>query len=1003
MTREEPIHERKFVPVMLPWIVAAAAFLAYALTLNHWISLSSVEKVARMTGLAWQPELSGPLYWLVTYPVQLLPAAQVPLVLNLLSAVFAALALALLARSVALLPHDRTQDQRIREKSAFAVLTVRHAWLPPAVAVLVCGLQLTFWEHATTASASMFDLLIFAYVIRCLLEFRLDGRASWLFRASFTYAASMTSNWAMIGFFPVFLAALLWIKGLSFFNMRFLVGMFLWGLAGLCFYLLMPLVNLAGPYRDDIGFWQAVRFNLVSQKTALAVVLSRPMLLQAERPWWVLGLASLLPLLAMGIRWPSFSGDVSRLGKSISNSTFHLFHGGLLLYCLWITLDPPVSPRNFDVFGLSMLPLYYLGALAIGYFIGYFLLVFGVKASSRVRPIPDPQWLKLVKQASLIAVWALAVLVPALLVYRNLPQVAASNGRLVRDYADLLRRSLPQEGGLVLSDDANRMWLVQSDALRRGEEKKFVFLNTGGSPSALQYPQYHRYLKERHGARWPVSAPTNSEKFEPIQLMGMLYAASETNRLTYLHPSFGYYFEVFYPTARGMTYHLNRFPTNSLLPPAPGADDIRFNQEFWTGIRDAELTAVRRSLEPSRGKPRVIENLLTRLKVPRRPNQTGFILAQFYSRSLTYWGVELQRAGLLKEAESALNLSLDLNPANLIARMDLECNKHLQSGAKPVPPVAGAIQADLKAQPLDQLITVFGPLDDPWACFEQGKVFFNNGNRRQAARQFARAAELDPQNLVARLTLARLHVVGGSPDSSLEVLGKIRADSKQLGLGPTNELDLVSVEASAYLAKSDVASAVRAIDKSLQSYPEDQGIWAVASQVFTSFGYYSNSLEYVEKRLRQNPQNPVLLLDKGYVLLQLAMQQQEQSQTNLAEASLAQAILPLTRVIALEREKNTDVYQNALFNRAVAHHRGGRYAEARADLLELLKGNPDSAQLHYSLGELSERLNDKEAAVRHYQLYLQNAPTNAPDPFNVSERLKTLEGAQATKSPGKPG
>ena len=120
------------------------------------------------------------------------------------------------------------------------------------LAALVCGLQLTFWENATAArrqasagsgSNEMFDLLLFAYVVRCLLEFRVDERESWLTRAAFVYGAAMTNNWAMIGFFPLFLAALVWFKGLSFFNLRFLGRVALCGLAGLSLYLLLPLAQ----------------------------------------------------------------------------------------------------------------------------------------------------------------------------------------------------------------------------------------------------------------------------------------------------------------------------------------------------------------------------------------------------------------------------------------------------------------------------------------------------------------------------------------------------------------------------------------------------------------------------------------------------------------------------------------------------------------------------------------------------------------------------------------
>src|SRR6266705_2454261 len=111
----------------LPWILAAAAFGLYVLTLNPWVSLSNLLQVARTSGWTWQEELSGPLYWLVTYPLRWLPARLVPVAVNLFSTLCAVLVLALLARSVMLLPHDRTLEQRQKEKSEFSLLSIRWA------------------------------------------------------------------------------------------------------------------------------------------------------------------------------------------------------------------------------------------------------------------------------------------------------------------------------------------------------------------------------------------------------------------------------------------------------------------------------------------------------------------------------------------------------------------------------------------------------------------------------------------------------------------------------------------------------------------------------------------------------------------------------------------------------------------------------------------------------------------------------------------------------------
>src|SRR4051812_39120960 len=234
--------DRRYVRTILPWALAAIAFVFYLATLNRWISFGNLSEVAKVTGYAWQPELYGPLSWLVTRPFKLLPASMVPVALNAFAAVCATLILALLARSIALWPQDRTHSQRERELGPFSLLSIPQAWLPPTLGVLACGLQLTFWEYATAANTvtapfgagiEMLDLLLFAYVIRCLLEFRIDPRESWLVRAAVVFGIAMTSNWAMIGFFPLFVLALIWLQGLNFFNIRFLVRMFLATLAGL--------------------------------------------------------------------------------------------------------------------------------------------------------------------------------------------------------------------------------------------------------------------------------------------------------------------------------------------------------------------------------------------------------------------------------------------------------------------------------------------------------------------------------------------------------------------------------------------------------------------------------------------------------------------------------------------------------------------------------------------------------------------------------------------------
>src|SRR4051812_5152289 len=118
MTNEtENTQQRSFVVSWLPWLLAAGMLAIYLLTLNSWLSPNSLQQVAEAGGWNWQPKIFGPLNYLITYPFRWLPARLLPVGLNIFSAVCAALTLFMLARSVALLPHDRTHEQRQREQN----------------------------------------------------------------------------------------------------------------------------------------------------------------------------------------------------------------------------------------------------------------------------------------------------------------------------------------------------------------------------------------------------------------------------------------------------------------------------------------------------------------------------------------------------------------------------------------------------------------------------------------------------------------------------------------------------------------------------------------------------------------------------------------------------------------------------------------------------------------------------------------------------------------------
>jgi len=962
---ESDIRQPWQLTAFLPWIIAVVALIVYLATLNHWICPNNLLSVAKVSGWTWQPELYGPLYWLVTYPFRWLPVTLIPLGLNLLATVCAVLTVALLARSVALLPHDRTHQQRLRETSDFSLLTIRARWLPPVMAGVVCGLQLTFWENATAASSEMLDLLLFAYVIRNVLEYRIDERESWLLRAAFVYGLAIPGNWAMIGFFPLFIVALVWIKGLSFFDLRFLGTMAVCGLFGLLLYLLLPLMQMNGKF-VQVPFWAALKANIGSQKNVLAMLLNKGTILHGDQPLWVLSLFAFVPLLLIAIRWPSYFGDTSRMGVGIATWILNLLYGVFLLLCVWVALDPRTSPRNYRPGMPPLLTLYYLSALCVGYFSGYFLLVFGT-TPARSRRIPP--LLGAINKVVLVGIWFLLLLAPAVLIYRNLPQIRLTNGSMFQRFTSFVSEGLPSQGAVVLSDDPLRTLLLRAAMVHRTANGKYVFVDTGD----LKWPQYHRFLRALNGSSWASNSLKERDKvFSDNDLFDLVSQIATTNSLYYLHPSFGYYFERFYLEPHGLVYKLISYPTNSLLAPPLTKELLNENEDRWTSIKRDELKPLLIAMHPSGTSPGFLGNLMDKAHLDPIVNRDASMAGNLYSRSLDYWGVEMQKHHHLAEAAAHFETALELNPENIVAQINLECNKMLQTGREPSSNIPKSIEDQFgKYRNWEEVMRENGPFDEPSFCFEQGRLNARFQLYRQAASQFQRVKELAPHHLSARLWLAQLYIISYLPEEALKLINEIRSQPEVLPIQRTNRTELLFVEASAYLAKNDLKGTQSAVGAMLEKYPEDEDLLATATHVYMSYGQFSNALAIIDRQLKLTPDNPNTLLNKGYACIRLN--------------AFDEAIAPLTKALALE----TNNY-SALLNRAIAYLQGEKLDAAQHDYETLQKVFPTAFQVYFGLGEIYYRKHDTNAAIRNYQLYLTNAPPHNDESQFVTKRIQEL-------------
>ncbi|MCU0783789.1 MAG: DUF2723 domain-containing protein [Verrucomicrobia bacterium] len=708
---------------ILPWLVAAGALAGYLVTLNPWVSLLNLPQVSRTAGWTWQPELFSPVYYVATYPLRWLPAQWVPLGLNLFSALCAVLTLAQLARSVALLPHDRTHEQREREKSDHSLLTISSAWVPPLLAALVCGLQLTFWENATNGTVEMFDLLLFAWVIRALLEYRIDGRDARLYRAALVCGLGMTNNFAMWGFLPVFIAALVWIRGMSFFNPRFLGRMALWLLAGLSLYLLLPLLaNLSNI--QSVGFWPALKANLALQKNIIFFYPKLPTRGLENLEWVVLVVVCVLPILLFSIRWPSYFGDSSKIGIWFATVIFHLMFGLYLCVCVWNLFDAPFSPRHKG-YGIPFLTFYYLAALSVGYFSGYFLLIF---RNQTTRGRGPAQLMRTVNQAVLALVLILAVVAPVGLLLKNLPQIRTTNGPMLRDYATALAEGLPKSG-ILLSDDPRRLLVTEAWLARTGRMKDFLLLDT----QALTWPGYHRFLRQQYPTKWEPTADAKREQgFDPLSLFQLVTKLAKSYEIWYLHPSFGYYFEYFYSEPHRLVYQLKPCGTNSLLSPPLTADLLKENETFWAQLAGQQLKSVLATTVP-RGpgdKLNLAERSFKAARLPPEQNAQALSIGLFYSRALNEWAVAIQKNGDLEKAAAHFDLALQLNPGNVVAQVNHQYNQNLRAGQNAPLQLSKSVEDQFgKFRTWDQVLGENGPYDEPGFCYAQGYTFARSGYR----------------------------------------------------------------------------------------------------------------------------------------------------------------------------------------------------------------------------------------------------------------------------------
>jgi tetratricopeptide (TPR) repeat protein len=396
------------------------------------------------------------------------------------------------------------------------------------------------------------------------------------------------------------------------------------------------------------------------------------------------------------------------------------------------------------------------------------------------------------------------------------------------------------------------------------------------------------------------------------------------------------------------------------------------SEAFWTGAWQQELSRLAAAPPP---RPNFWQKQIRRCGFTPAPIYQNNLLAEWYSRSLTAWGVALQQQGHLSKARLRLEQALRLNTNNFSARISLACNTQLQTGHN-----AEFTGVDKDAsqfgspERLRRLLNKCGPFDDPVYCYQLGVVFQKGGMAWQAAEQFERSRFLAPDALTPELALAELYDRLHCADRSGPLINHLLEATRKLPADNPLNLEVTLLEAASWLAQTNSSKASSVLDSVLRQHADDVQVENSVITLYLRYGDFTDSFRVLNARLATSPDDLTNLIQQLKILI-LAGQ-------TAATLPVLDHILALTNLpeIRLERAlARLDAQANL--------------AAAEADIHELEKIGNQPGLVGYGRAMLAEHQQETNHAAQYLRLCLSNTPPGTIFWQNARARLQAIESS----------